>query len=792
MPIKNAFIALLLAFVAFQVGAQNASITVTGRVVDHNSSKPLDFATVAIIQKGETAVIAGGVTDSDGLFSIKSTSSDIYVEVSFLGYTKLIVENLEIKGGVASMGTILLSPDQELLSEVTVTAAKSQTVFELDKRVFNVGQDLSNAGGTALDVLNNVPSVDVDIEGVISLRGNSSVQVLINGKPSVLVSGNTLGTITADMIEKVEVITNPSAKYDAEGTSGIINIVIKKEDRKGLNGSATLNVGSPLNHSAGLSMNKRTEKFNFFGQFGVGKRAQLTTSNGATLDRGSNNPRYLYNDGSGGRDEQFYNVILGTDYHINPLNEITLSGHYAYEIEDDYSLTTYERRELNNSLINSSFRDEVSEATNPKFQYDLSYKKTFSDNKDRSLTFSAIGSSFAKDKLSNFKNAGVFGDFVGFEQRVANDYGHAEYSFQGDYVHPFSKSSELEAGVKYVILDIFNDFQLSNLENDQWIIDQDLNNSFDFDQKVLGAYTTYGFEANKFGLKMGLRMESTVLNTLLANTNEAGRQDYSNVFPSVHSSYNVSDQFSIQMGYSKRISRPRNWDLNPFPSFKDNLNLSMGNPNLLPEFTDSFEVNAIQTWDFGTLSGAVYHRQTEGVIERIVTVQDSLTIRMPMNLGQSKTTGLELNGSFDPAKWFTVLVDANWSSFNRTGILESKSFDFSNTSWSTELTTKFKLPSDIDMEMRANYRSAVEGVQGTSRHILYADFGIKKKFLKGRAVVNFSIRDVFKSRKYISEADLVDFYRYSESIRNGQQMVLGLSYGFGKGDAMEFSGQKQF
>jgi outer membrane receptor protein involved in Fe transport len=246
------------------------------------------------------------------------------------------------------------------------------------------------------------------------------------------------------------------------------------------------------------------------------------------------------------------------------------------------------------------------------------------------------------------------------------------------------------------------------------------------------------------------------------------------------------------MGYSKRISRPRNWDLNPFPSFKDNLNLSMGNPNLLPEFTDSFEVNAIQTWDFGTLSGAVYHRQTEGVIERIVTVQDSLTIRMPMNLGQSKTTGLELNGSFDPAKWFTVLVDANWSSFNRTGILESKSFDFSNTSWSTELTTKFKLPSDIDMEMRANYRSAVEGVQGTSRHILYADFGIKKKFLKGRAVVNFSIRDVFKSRKYISEADLVDFYRYSESIRNGQQMVLGLSYGFGKGDAMEFSGQKQF
>lgn len=789
---KNFFVTILFALTALQISAQNTSVKVTGRVVDLNSSEPLDFATVAIIKKGETAVLAGGITDSQGMFTIKSPTEDFFVEVSFLGYNKLVIDDYVIKGGVAKLETIKLSSDQELLSEVTVTAAKSQTVFELDKRVFNVGQDLSNAGGTALDVLNNVPSVDVDIEGVISLRGNSSVQVLINGKPSVLVSGNTLGTITAEMIEKVEVITNPSAKYDAEGTSGIINIVLKKEDRKGLNGSATLNVGSPLNNSVGLSMNKRTEKFNIFSQFGVGKRSLLTTSSGSTLDRGSSNPRYLYNDGYGGRDEQFYNVILGTDYQINEFNALTLSGHYAYEIEDDYFLTTYERRELNNSLINSSFRNEISEATNPKFQYDLSYKKTFSDNKDRSLTFSAIGSSFAKEKSSNFQNEGIFGDFAGFEQRIANDYGHADYSFQGDYLHPFSKSSELEVGVKYVILDIFNDFRLSNLENNNWVVDEDLNNNFDFDQKILGAYTTYGFEVNKFGLKMGLRMESTILNTFLVNTNEAGRQDYSNLFPSIHTSYNISDQFSIQMGYSKRISRPSSWSLNPFPSFKDNLNLSMGNPDLLPEFTDSFELNGIQTWDFGSLSGAVYYRETEGVVEGIVTVQDSLTIRMPLNLGQSKTTGLELNGSFDPTKWFTILVDANWSSFNRTGVLESKSFDFSNTRWSTELTTKFKFPSDIDMEMRANYRSAVEGVQGSSRDMLYADFGIKKKFLKGRAVVNFSIRDVFKSRRYISEADLVDFYRYSESIRNGQQMVLGLSYGFGKGEAMEFSGHKHF
>lgn len=790
MQVKQKLL-LILIILTSPVIAQKSSIKVEGVVVDKSTSKPLDFATIALYENESKELIAGGITNSVGKFTLASTTEDFYVEVSFLGYTTLLVSDYEIKGQSVYLKTIMIEPDQELLEDVLVTAEKSQTVFELDKRVFNVGQDLTTSGGSALDVLNNVPSVNVNIEGVVSLRGNSNVQILINGKPSVLTSGNTLGSITADMIEKIEVITNPSAKYDAQGTTGIINIVLKKENKKGLNGSMSLNVGSPLNRNIGLSMNLRTEKFNFFSQFGVGKRSRIYSYNGVTLDRKNVNSNYLYNDGSSGRDEQVYHMVLGTDYHINKFNVITLTGNFAYEVEDNYSDTFYEKTDRSDVLINSSSRNEVAEATNPKINYDLTYKKSFDGNEDKSFIISATGNSFSKDQVSNFENKGIFGEFESFEQQFENEYLRAEYAFQADYVHPFSKDSELETGIKYVITEISNDYDLMDWVNDTWTSNPEFTNIFSYDQNILAAYTTYGYEFGKLGIKGGLRVENTAIKSLLEVTNEVNDQNYTNLFPSIHSSFKFTETFQVQMGYSRRIGRPDMRELNPFTSFNDNLNLRTGNPDLLPEFTNSYEISGLRTWGGATLSGALYHRRTDGVISRITTVIDSLTITTPMNLGQSRNTGLELNGSFDPAKWYRLMVDANWTSFHRTGVLESKDFDFSNSSWSAEFTNKFKFPHDIDLEIGVNYQSAVERVQGKTLSYAYADFGIRKKLMKGRTVINFSMRDVFKSRREKTEVDLEDFYRYRESIRAPQQWILGISYGFGKGDAMEYSGQSR-
>jgi hypothetical protein len=284
--------------------------------------------------------------------------SDFFIKITYLGYKTLIINNIEINAQIIDLKTIPVTPDQDLLDEVVITGEKSQTVFKLDKRVFNVGKDLSSAGGSALDVLNNVPSVDVNIEGAISLRGNTNVQVLINGKPSVLTSGssNKLGTITAEMIEKVEVVTNPSAKYDAEGTTGIINIVLKKEERKGVNGAISLNMGNPASNNVGISLNRRTEKFNLFTQIGAGKTSFLSTYNGLTIDRSDTNPQQFFNNGDGEKNEGFYSIILGADYYFNAKNVLTISGQFGNEFEDENALTQYNIYNASKELINTTDR----------------------------------------------------------------------------------------------------------------------------------------------------------------------------------------------------------------------------------------------------------------------------------------------------------------------------------------------------------------------------------------------------------------------------------------------------
>lgn len=773
----------------------NQNFKVVGKVVDHYSGQPLEYATISLLNKGDKSLITGGITDEKGIFNIETTATEFNVEIAFLGYSTLNLENQNINGNILDLQKIRIRPISKVLNELTVVAERSQTVFHLDKRVFNVGKDLISAGGSALDVLNNVPSVDVNIEGVVSLRGNSNVQILINGKPSVMTSGNsnTLGTITADMIDRVEVITNPSAKYEAEGTTGIINIVIKKEERKGLNGSVTLNTGIPNNHSIGLSLNNRTEKFNLFGQLGAGQRRFLSNRNGLTIDRGQANPDAFHHDGDGEKNEQFNNIILGVDYHFNPLNVLTLSGHFAYEFEDEYATTSYNLLDNNEQLINSSLRNEETEATNPKWEYELQYKKSFEDEEDRSLTASATGHFFGKEQFSDFTNTNLIGSLTDIEQTTRSDFSTAHYNFQTDYTHPFSEITTLEVGARYEISDVSNDYQVSDLAGSDWIINPNFTNIFDFDQKILGLYATYSYELDKFGIKAGLRVENTQLITNLRSANKKNSQNYTTPFPSIHTSYKLTEHFSVQLGYSRRIHRPRMRDLNPFVrNIRDNRNLSVGNPELLPAYSNSFELTAIRTLGIGDINMAVFHHQTDGTVDYITEVMDSLTIATAQNVGKSNSTGIAFNSKIDASKWLSIMADFYWSYFQRTGVYDDIDFDFDNTGWSGRITAKVKLPAEIDSELRMRYHSKGQELQGSRRDIFYADFGIRKKLFGGRAIVNFSMRDVFNSRRYISEMDQPTFYRYSVRQSSGRRLVLGLSFGFGKGDAMEFSGHKMF
>ena len=781
---------LLFCFFCITATGQQGSVTFIGKIVEKISGQPVAYATVMIGDKMTQHAITGVTTLEDGTFSIDTNAKDFYIEVSFIGFEKVVIQPPVSQRGTVDLGTIKITEDTQQLEEVVVEGEVSQTVFKLDKRVFNVGKDLSSTGASALEVLNNVPSVNVNIEGQISLRGSQGVQVLVNGKPSILTSdgNNALGTITADMIDRVEVITNPSAKYDAEGTSGIINIVIKKEEKRGFNGSISVNTGVPNNHSVGVSLNRRAEKFNLFTQLGAGYRElpnEITVRN-ADLTTGNT----IVSNGEEFRNETFYNFILGTDYYFSPSSVLTLSGNFALEIEDQPSITNFAALDNFETVTSEWERTEVTDANNPKFQYELQYKKDFEDDEDHDLIFSALGNFFGKDQNSNFLDATISGEDRNDEQFTRTDFKEAVFTFKLDYSKPFSNHFSMETGAQYIINDVSNDFEVQNLEGGQFVTDPGLTNIFEFDQNVLGAYGTAAYEGKKWGIKAGLRLENTDLGTLLVNTNEVNDRNYTNFFPSAHTSYKFSEKVSLQAGYSKRIYRPRLWDLNPFFNIRNNFNIKQGNPNLLPEFTDSYEVTGIFFIGKTSLNLGGYHRYTTDIIEDISTFENNVNTRKPENIGTNNAWGMEFNTKYSPAKWLTFTMDFNYNTFSREGSFGGTVFDFSADQWSSKLLSKIKLPWEIDFEATGNYRSAFKTIQGEIDDVAFLDFGIRKKIMKGKGVLNLSVRDAFASRIRENQIAQDNFEIYNRNFR-ARFVAFGFSYGFGKGQAMQYSGAKR-
>lgn len=770
--------------------AQPPVTVITGIVLESGGRQPVPFATVVIRDIESANPLASVTTAIDGTFSLATHATNYYVEISFLGFETYRFDNVAGRKGKIDLGEVLLIEDKKVLDEVIVAGEKSTTEFKVDKRVFNVGNDLSSTGMGALELLNHVPSVTVNIEGEVSLRGNTGVQILIDGKPSILADeqSNALGTITADMVERVEVITNPSAKFDAEGTSGILNIVLKKEEKKGLNGSISVNTGTPDNHSVGISLNRRTQKFNLFTQMGMGYRSLPHYSENSNRNLSTNTT--VFSEGDAYRNEKFYNIILGTDYHINDLNVITLSGNFAYEVEDQPSQTDFSFYDASNTITSQWRREEDTEATNPKWQYELQYKKDYEDHKDHQLLFSALGRFFGKDQSSTFDNITTFGSTDYDDQITRTKFKQADYTFKLDYTDPITDKYTIETGAQFVMNDVGNDYEVQDLVDGTYVTDPNLTNNFEYDQKVLAAYFTGAYEYGSWGLKLGLRVENTILNTLLTNTNERSNQNYTNLFPSAHTSYKFSESFSMQAGYSRRIYRPRLWDLNPFFNIRDNYNIRTGNPELLPQYTDSYEVTGIYIEGKLALNAAIYHRYTTDVKEIIVSFEDNVRTTKPMNVGTDHTTGLEINAELDLAEWINLNGDFNYNSYKRTGSLENQVFDFEGALYTARLTSKLNLPYDFEIELTGNHHSGFPTIQSDISSTTFMDFGLRKKISEGKLVLNAGVRDVFASRiqERITQNSSFDLYSFGQ---RGRFITLGLSYGFGKGEAMTYSGRRR-
>ncbi len=781
---------IAISFVLFGIVLQAQVYTVQGIVIDAESQETIDYATVVVKDLANGEILSGTTTDDGGQFSIESSTDKIVVEISFIGFVDKELSDIQFKGTTADLGKISLGSDSQALDEVLITADKSTTEFKLDKRVFNVGADLSSTGAGALEVLNNVPSVNVSIEGEVSLRGSTGVQILINGKPSILSddASNALGTITAEMIDKIEVITNPSAKYEAEGTAGILNIILKKNEKKGLNGSISVNTGIPANHSVGVSLNRRTEKFNLFTQLGAGYR-ELPRHN-ININEDKVIRTMLRSEGEEFRNEFFYNFVLGADYYINPSNVITLSGSFAFEDEQQPSETNFSFID-DTGTVSEWTRNEKTEAENPKLQYELQYKKDFPDFKDHNLLFSAIGRFFGKDQASTFGNTLTSGQALLNNQTTETSFQEGKYTFNLDYTKPYNENWTLETGAQYLLNDVSNDFSVSDEIAGQFVVDSSLTNIFEYSQDVLGVYGTGAYENNIWGVKVGLRIENTALQTLLVTTNQENDQNFTNLFPSLHTSYKFSDRVSFQAGYSRRIYRPRLWDLNPFFNIRNNFSIRTGNPNLLPEFTDSYELGSIFIFEDLSLNVNAYYRFTTDRIERIFIFEHNVNTTRPENIGTNKAYGAEANFKYNVSKNVTINGDANYNIFQRDGRFNDQVFDFSADQWNAKLTTKFKLSKAIDFELVGNHQSRKQTVQGFVSAYSTLDAGLKIKIIDGgKGILNIGARDIFASRLRKTTIDQEDFFIFNSSLR-GRFLTLGFSYGFGKGEAMQFTGRRR-
>ncbi len=755
-----------------------AAFVIRGKIVDGSTDAPLDYATISVFDQADSSLVNGNITDEAGNFRIEVRPGTYFVKVEFLAYQARTIRDVTItrKAPVADLGVVRLQPEAAALDEVLVVAEKSQMEMGLDKKVFNVGKDLSSQGGTAAELLDNVPTLQVDVEGNLSLRGSQGVRILINGRPSGLIGTDPaagLRSIPANLIERVEVITNPSARYEAEGMAGIINIVLKKDKRGGFNGSFDVSVGVPERYGASFNLNYRASKLNFFANYGLSYNnrpgeSSLTQevfnrSTGVTTITQQESDRLR-----GGLNNSFR---FGADYSLSPKSLLTLASTLRLGDDQNTNETRYidYLENLNNPVGIVDRLDQESE-DEWRTEVELSWRKEY-DKKDQVWTADVRYQDNSETEASDLSNQFFTAEGVptgedDLFQRSNNDERSNQLIFQTDYVHPFGDEGKFEAGLRQSVRNIDNDYLVEELqEDDVWLPLEGLSNNFRYDERISAAYLIVGDKPGRISWQIGIRPEYTWISTLLLQTNEENVRDFFNVFPSAFLGYELSKTNSIQVSYSRRVNRPRFWDLNPFFSFSDNRNFRAGNPNLDPEFTDSYELSHLLYWDNGSLGSSIYYRYTTNKIERIRTVdENNNSITLPQNLLTENAYGLEFTASYDPYKWWRLNADFNFYRAITDGGNLGENFSADTYTWFTRGTTRFNLSKQTDLQIRFNYRAPQNVTQGRRRSFYSFDLAASQDVLNGRGTLTLSVRDLLNSRRwrYTTEGETAELVFFTE------------------------------
>ncbi len=750
-----------------------------GTVLESGKASPLPFATVGVYTQKDS-LVGGGIADEKGNFEVDLPLGTFYALVEFMGFEALksATFTLSSKQNTVDLGTISLQSSTADLDEVVVQGEKTLMELSLDKRVFNVGKDLANAGGNASDILMNLPSVAVDPEGNVRLRGSANVRILIDGKPSGLVSfkgSSGLRQLPANLVERVEVITNPSARYEAEGMAGVINIILKKDNKQGFNGSGEVIVGSPRNLGLTANLNYRKNRINWFVNYGLANRVspgrgklyqEVYQEDGSSLllqQRSTSTVNSLNN-----------SLRAGLDYFFSEQSILTAS--YVWRRSDAHRITDIRYEDNVNTLDNYlgyTLRRQDETEDEPNKEAILNFKKRFDQKgKELNASFTYLNYWERSDQLYTQNSYNVFSSALpkgALTQTSLNDEYENQYLLQVDYTQPFATKGKIETGIRTSFREMENDYLVQEKQESGIFKTIDgLDNVFLYDENILAVYGIVGNEWAKWSYQAGLRAEYTDIETRLVETKESNPRSYTNLFPSGHLNYKANQKNAFQLSYSRRIRRPVYNDLSPYVTFSDQRNFFSGNPNLNPEFTDSYELGHILYGEKSTLFSTVYYRSTQDKIQRIRTVGDNgFSVTAPYNLVGEESYGLEFSGDYVASSWWKLDFNANFFYATVDGSNLNQNFQATTTSMLFRQSSRFTLPKGWDLQVRGNYEARRKTAQGIQKGIFFLDLSASKKILNQRGTLILNVADVLNSRinRYITEGS--NFFTEGES-----QMVL--------------------
>ena len=785
-----------LAFFFVLTAFSQKPITISGKVIDALSKQPLEYATI-VIKNTETQKISGGITDAKGIFSVKTPAGFYEISVEFISFKSKKYPKQNITKDL-DLGTITLSEDSKSLDEVVIIAEKTTVDIRLDKKVFNIGKDLSIRGGNASDVLGNVPSVQVDVEGTVSLRGNENVTILIDGRPSALVGLNgaeALRQIPAEAIEKVEVITSPSARYDAEGTAGILNIILRKNKLTGFNGSLQLDLGYPERFGTAFNANWRTKKWNLFTNTGF--RYNETPGNALSesnfLSSNAQNALVVEQRNFGRLGRSIF-TSFGAEYYLSQNSSIIGNIVFNGGNDDDVNTNDIDRFDANGNINEATFRTEAEGEDENRLQYTLDYVNTF-DGKGKKLSINLQYSTEMEDILNNITEIDTQTNILNDLEQVIEEQNEDRALLQIDYVHPVGENIQYEAGYRGNYRDIFNSFYLAERQvfpDGPLVPDAGLNNSFNYEEFVNAAYFQYGQKFNKISFLGGLRYEYTTTEIVQQTSTTSSKRNYGNLFPTVNLGYEFRDGENMTLGYNRRIRRPRGRNLNPFPSRSSEANIYTGNVNLNPVITDAFDIGYLKRWDKFTLSTSLYYNISNDNWERIqedtgdVTDNgDPITRRFPVNLSTQERLGLEFTLNYRPFKIWNINSDFNLFRVTTDGDYTNpttnvtQSFDFENTAFFIRLNQKITLPGKTDLQINTNYRGPSQNAQTKSQGVFSMNIAASKDLFNEKASISLNFSDVFNSRISRRTTNIPGFLdQYSEFQWREPQFRVSFVYRF--------------